>query len=89
MRITTHQTYQGHPVPKHVYYPDDETPFDYDVTAESEINYDYASESPDDGSNFAEGATAQNDFKPERLFRCKKCLIKLVESEIKLHICGD
>jgi len=41
MRITNHQAYQGHPVPKHVYYVDpDETPFDYEVLDEPEMVYE-------------------------------------------------
>lgn len=41
MRITNHQAFQGHPVPKHVYYvnPDD-TPFDYGVLDEPEMVYE-------------------------------------------------
>jgi hypothetical protein len=41
MRITNHQAFQGHPVPKHVYYVDpDETPFAYEVLDEPEMVYE-------------------------------------------------
>jgi len=38
MRITNRQAYQGHPVPKHVYYADGEDiPLDYEVLKEPEM----------------------------------------------------
>lgn len=45
MRITNHQAYQGHPVPKHVYYTEPgEIPLDYTVLEEPEMVYEEGNE---------------------------------------------
>jgi len=37
---------------------------------------------------FEPGATAQNNFKPEKYLRCARCLVRVRESETEDHICG-
>jgi hypothetical protein len=57
--------------------------------AQPEIIYDYAPEANEDGSGFELGATAQNDFKPEKYYRCKYCNFRVAEHEIEEHECED
>ena len=45
MKITNHQAFQGHPVPKHVYYTDSgEIPLEYEVLEEPEMVYEEGTE---------------------------------------------
>lgn len=57
--------------------------------AQPEIVYEYAQEQGEDGSDYDLGATAQNDFKPQRFFRCRHCMARVLEHEIEEHECGE
>ena len=52
MKITNHQAFQGHPVPKHVYYADsNEIPLEYEVLEEPVMAYDEDSEPTTDDTD--------------------------------------
>lgn len=41
----------------------------------------------EDGSDFALGATVQNNYKPPKYLRCAACLARVLESETEGHVC--
>ena len=57
--------------------------------AQPEVVYDYEPEASEDGTGFELGATAQNDFKPEKRYRCKYCNIRVLEHELEDHECEE
>jgi hypothetical protein len=87
MKIVRVQAVQAHPVPKRVHEP--YGPFPVELFDEPEIIYDYASEDDDGSSSLEPGATAQNNYRPARYFRCRHCDLRVTEEEIEAHICGE
>jgi len=87
MKIIKHQAVQVHPVPDRVMTP--RGPFSPELLAEPEIIYDYDQAYGEDGSDFNQGATVQNNFKPPRYLRCSVCLVRVLETETQDHICDD
>lgn len=65
-------------------YEEDASP-----SAQPQIVVDYEPEYPQDGSNFEPGATAQNNFRPEKHYRCRHCEARLLEHELDEHECED
>lgn len=57
--------------------------------AQPEIVTDYAPEQNEDGWGFEPGATAQNNFKPEKRYRCRHCGTLVLENQIDYHECED
>lgn len=74
-------TKQGHPVPKTAHNP--KGPFPSELYQNTEIITEYI---PFD-NDVPIGATAQNDFKEPKLFRCKFCRRAVYEHQIPDHIC--
>jgi len=87
MRIIRHQAIQVHSVPNRVY--DAKGPFPDELFDEPEIIYDYPEESGEDGADFELGATAQNNFKPAKYYRCRHCNARVTELELETHVCED
>lgn len=87
MKITRIAAVQAHPVPKKVHEP--RGPFPDHIFDEPEINIEYASESDEAGSEFELGATAQNNYKPSKYFRCKHCYARVLSTELELHGCEE
>lgn len=85
MRIISKQAVQVHPVPEHVMEP--VGPFPPEMLKEPEIIYEYAQAGAEDGSEFAPGATVQNNFKPPRYLRCGACMARVLETETENHSC--
>ena len=87
MRITKRDAIQVHPVPSRAMDP--QGPFPRELFKESAIVSDYDPQYNEDGSGFAPGATAQNNFTPPRHLRCSLCLVRVLETETENHICED
>lgn len=87
MRLIRVKAVQAHPVPKYVHEP--YGPFPEDLFEEPEIVYDYTSEEDEGTTSLLPGATAQNNYRPEKAFRCKHCHARVLESEIETHTCGE
>ena len=87
MRITRVQAIQAHPVPKRVYEP--RGPFPENLFDEPEIVDEYALEQDENGSEYSLGATAQNNYKPVKNYRCKVCDAKVTASELDAHVCEE
>ena len=87
MKIIKRQAVQIHPVPDRVMYP--RGPFSQELLAEPEIIYDYDSAYGEDGADFAQGSTVQNNFNPPRYLRCSVCLVRVLETETENHICEE
>mgnify|MGYP000187321295 CR=1 FL=1 len=87
MKIVRVQAVQAHEVPKRVYEP--RGPFPAEIFDEPEIVYDYQSEDDEGGSSLPEGATAQNNFKPIKYYRCVYCHTRVADYEIDEHDCED
>ena len=85
--IRTVATFQGHPVPSTVSRP--RGPFPPELFEEPEVIYDYDQAYPEDGSNFEDGATAQNNYTPLRWLRCYDCHAKVREDETEQHECEE
>ena len=75
------QTRQPHPVPDKKTAP--RGPFPPELFFTTPICSDYEPQE----DRYLPGATAQNDFKPDRLFRCRDCLMDVYESETPYHEC--
>jgi uncharacterized metal-binding protein YceD (DUF177 family) len=80
VRVERKQAVQTHPVPKKVTAP--QGPFPSEMFAEPEIV------SVSETQEFEPGATVQNNFKPEKMLRCARCLARVKESETEEHICA-
>lgn len=76
-------TRQGHPVPSQV--SPARGPFPPELYRHTEIVYDYEPAVPE----FPPGATAQNNFQPERLLTCRLCLAEVYESQTPNHVCEE
>jgi hypothetical protein len=87
MKIINKKAVQAHPVPDRVTAP--YGPFSAELLAEPEIIYDYDQAYGEDGSDFAQGATVQNNFKPLKYLRCSVCLVRVLETETESHKCED
>lgn len=57
--------------------------------AQPEIVTDYMPEQNADGYGFEPGATAQNNFRPEKYYRCRHCDFRLQAHELDDHECDD
>jgi hypothetical protein len=86
MKIVRVNAIQAHPVPDRVHAP--RGPFPQELFREPEIVTEYVSESDETGNNFELGATAQNNFKPEKILRCRSCHEKVLYSQTSSHSCS-
>lgn len=64
------------------YYEDDASP-----AAQPEIITDYMSEDDEGHSSLPDGATAQNNYRAPKYYRCKTCYARLEEQELDDHDC--
>jgi hypothetical protein len=62
---------------------------DANPAAQPEIVTEYDSEEDEGGANFPLGATAQNNYRPEKVYRCRHCNSRVIESELDLHVCEE
>jgi hypothetical protein len=81
------QTFQGHPVPNKV--TPARGPFPAELFRQAEVVNDYAQAYPEDGGDFELGATAQNNFKPLKWYRCYECHGRVREDELEQHECEE
>jgi len=77
---------QAHPTPNKVSYP--QGPFPAELLREPEVVVVRPAFN-EDGSDFAPGATAQNNFKPPRYLRCGSCMMRVLETETANHVCEE
>lgn len=78
-RVTRIDTYQGHRVPQHGYYPN----FGFEADTPVEIH------SAGDVDEAPPGATAQNGMRQVLYYECSKCLDIVRENDIPYHRCED
>lgn len=64
-------------------------PFPPELFQNPEVINDYAQAFPEDGEDFPLGATAQNNFRPLKWYRCYDCHDKVREDELELHECEE
>lgn len=83
--VTRIEAIQVHPVPNKVTQP--QGPFPREMFREPEIII-AKPHINEDGSEFALGATAQNNYKPPRWLRCGSCYVRVLETETGEHVCG-
>lgn len=85
MRIERIVTKQGHPVPKEAGYA--KGPFPPELLAPPKIITEYTPQ-PDGGAeDMPIGSTAQNNFKPIKWYKCKKCHGISSQHELSSHEC--
>jgi hypothetical protein len=87
MKIIKRQAIQAYPVPDKLMPI--RGPFSPELLAEPKIVYDYESAYNEDGGDFAQGSTVQNNFNPPKYLRCKVCLVRVLETETELHSCEE
>ena len=87
MKTTRIKAVQVHPVPSTVMSP--KGPFPDDLFREPKIVKDYESEYAEDGSNFAPGSTAQNNFSQVKVLVCVSCNERVLETKTGDHICKE
>jgi len=64
-------------------------PLNADIYQESEVVYEYEQAFPEDGSDYPNGATAQNNFEPLLWLRCYDCHARVREDETEDHECQE
>lgn len=84
--ITRIEAVQVHPVPNKV--TNAYGPFSAELLREPEIVVSKPAYN-EDGSDFAPGATAQNNFSPPRYLRCGLCYVRVLETETQNHVCEE
>lgn len=82
-RITVAE--QAHYVPSVPHKP--HGPFPPELYARAPIVYDNEPQPDGGGAVIPEGATAQNDYKPLKWYRCRYCLEAVREDELDTHWC--
>jgi hypothetical protein len=87
MKITRVQAIQAHPVPKRVYEP--RGPFPEHIFDEPEIVDEYQVEQDENGTEYDLGATAQNNYRPVKHYRCKSCDAKVTAIQLDSHVCEE
>lgn len=87
MKITRVRAVQAHPVPDKVHEP--RGPFPDHLFDEPEINTEYESEYDEAGAEYELGATAQNNYKPVKHFRCRTCHARVVSTDLDIHTCEE
>lgn len=91
---------QIHPVPKHGVRPQGPFPPEMQgyapeygeqahILAEPKLIREYPAAENDDGSDYALGATAQNNFKPLRYLVCSVCYERVREDLTPDHVCEE
>jgi hypothetical protein len=83
MSIERVETKQGHPVPKSSHGA--RGPFPPEIFFRPEVISNYARP----GDEILEGATAQNNFNPPKVFKCRDCSMLVLEHEIPDHECQE
>ena len=76
-------TKHGHPVPTAAYQA--RGPFPPELFTPPEMITDYI---PTD-SDIPEGGTAQNNFRPPKVFECSLCSVLVLEHDIPNHVCPE
>lgn len=87
MKTTRIKAVQVHPIPSTVTSP--RGPFPAELFREPKIVRDYEPEYPEDGSNFASGATAQNNFSQVKTLVCINCDERVLETKTGDHVCKE
>jgi len=82
MTIERIETKQGHPVPRSSQAA--KGPFPPEIFMRPEVVHEYFRPGQDD---VVEGATAQNNFNPPKVFKCRDCSALVLEHEIPTHMC--
>jgi hypothetical protein len=83
MTIERIPTKQGHPVPNSSQPA--KGPFPPEIFMRPEVVHDYHRPGQDD---ILEGATAQNNFSPPKVYKCRDCEALVMEYELSTHQCG-
>ena len=84
MAIERIPTKQGHPVPSSAQPA--KGPFPPDIFMRPEVVHDYYRPGQDD---ILDGATAQNQFRPPKVFKCRNCEELVLEHDIPKHECPE
>jgi hypothetical protein len=87
MKVTRVKAIQPHPVPSTVTEP--KGPFPPELFDEPRSITEYEPALSEDGSNFPNGSTAQNNFSEVRLLVCGSCFEKVLSTQTEEHICGE
>lgn len=64
-------------------------PFPNELFTHPPVVTDYQQVSGNGGPEIPLGATAQNDYKALKWFKCKSCADVIKESELTRHVCPD
>lgn len=87
MIIRSYEAKQAHYVPKRAYYARTLEQLLDTYQGQPEIVYDYDPAQPEDGSEYPDGATAQNNFQPIKWLYCGTCYEKVKSTETASHVC--
>jgi hypothetical protein len=81
VRVLRRAATQAHAVPQTASHP--KGPFSTEVLAKPVVVHEDHDDNP-----YPFGATAQNDYRGTRMYRCKNCLGVVAEYEVESHTCG-
>jgi hypothetical protein len=89
MRITKVDAVQVHYVPTRAYPPRSLDSFEdlVDIYNDTRVVVDYEHEDDEGSSKLDPGATAQNNYKPVKYYRCRRCDERVSEYELDEHVC--
>ena len=86
-RIIQVPVFQGHPVPDRPHAP--RGPFPPELLRRPERAADVEPQPDGGGESLPMGATAQNNYRPVRWFRCRDCSEVLAEADLDDHTCEE
>jgi hypothetical protein len=81
VRVLRRAAIQAHAVPETAGRP--MGPFGPEILAKPVVVHEDVDDNP-----FPIGATAQNQFRGTRFFKCKNCYSVVAEDEVQMHVCG-
>jgi hypothetical protein len=84
-RITRIQTKQGHPVPTTA--GGARGPFPPELYRSLPVVEEYEQRSGNGGPEIPVEGTAQNNFRPYKWFKCRKCQALVHEPDLNIHQC--
>lgn len=85
MRVMRVPTRQGHPVPMQASSP--MGPFPPELFHRTAVVTDYVPESDGGGEELPEEATAQNNYRAYKWYRCRDCHMAVRDDELDDHEC--
>lgn len=89
MRIVRINAIQAHYIPDRAYPARSLDYFDdlVDTGRDLPVNDEYTPAEDEGHSNLEPGATAQNNYRPDKMYRCRHCNERVAAVNLESHVC--